>query len=290
MPEYRDDEIDQHDAGHAEDDAAADEIPRRKIGEGGRDLVGIVEQQQIVGGAVDDQRDQRGDEGPQPQIADQEAVDGAERRAAGEGGDDHGRHRPVQHVEAEQRAEIAQREHRADRKVDAADDDDQRDAEHDKADFAGLPSGIGEAADRQEAGDRAAQQDGDDQQDDHRDRGFGPALGQDFAEQMIRPVAVSQTKKDVLHRQSGRRRKLEGRRLVRCERPCRGTAARRSARKAGYFLRSLRFQQAVSLPAFSLVIGISVVYIDPFTEPGFTPDETSHLIMPAICSAWVGTS
>ena len=203
VAEDRDDDIDQHDAGDAEDDAAADEIPRREVGEGGGDLVGIVEQQQIVGRAVDDQRDQRGDEGAQPQIADQEAVDGAERRAADEGGDDHGRHRPVQHVEAEQRAEIAQREHRADRKVDAADDDDQRHAEHDKADLAGLPSGIGEAADRQEAGDRAAQQDGDDQQHDHRDRGFGPALGEDFAEQMIRPVAVSQTKKRVLHRSSG---------------------------------------------------------------------------------------
>ena len=59
-----------------------------------------------------------------------------------------------EHVEAEQRAEVAQREHRADRKVDAADNDDQRHAEHDKADFAGLPSGIGEAADRQKAVDR----------------------------------------------------------------------------------------------------------------------------------------
>ena len=290
MPEHGDDEIDQHHAGHAKDDAAADEIPRRKIGKGRRDLVGIVEQQQIVGGAVDDQRDQRGDEGPQPQIADQQTVDGAERRAADERRDDHGRHRPVQHVEAEQRAEIAQREYRADREVDAADDDDQRDAEHDKTDFAGLAAGIGEAAGRQEARDRAAEQDRDDQEDDDRDRGFGPPLGQDFAEQMIRPVAVSQTKEDVLHRQSGKWRKLEGSGPIRRERPCRGTAARRSARKAGYFLRSLRFQQAVSLDAFSLVIGISVVYIDPFTEPGFTPEETSHLIMPAICSAWVGTS
>jgi hypothetical protein len=43
-----------------------------------------------------------------------------------------------------------------------------------------------------------------------------------------------------------------------------------------YFLRSLRFQQAVSLAAFSLVIGIRVVYIDPFTDPGLTPEETSH--------------
>ena len=58
------------------------------IGKAGGDRVRIVEQQQIVGGAVDDQRDQRGDEGAQPQIADQQAVDGAERRAARERRDD----------------------------------------------------------------------------------------------------------------------------------------------------------------------------------------------------------
>ena len=131
--------------------------------------------------------------------------------------------------------------------------------------------------------------DGDDQEDDDRDRGFGPALGQDFAEQMIRPVAVSQTKKGVLHRLPGETEEIWWSAAISGERPRHGTAARRSSGD-GYFLRSLRFQQAVSLPAFSLVIGISVVYIDPLTEPGLTPDETSHLIMPAICSACVGTS
>ncbi len=70
--------------------------------------------------------------------------------------------------------------------------------------------------------------------------------------------------------------------------PC--VAARPFSAATIYFLRSLRFQQAVSDAAFSLVIGIRVVYIDPFTDPGLTPDETSHLIMPAICSACVGTS
>ena len=52
----------------------------------------------------------------------------------------------------------------------------------------------------QEAVERAAQPDHDDQQHDHRDRGFGPALGQDLAEQMVRPVAVSQANEGVLHR------------------------------------------------------------------------------------------
>src|SRR5665647_1479350 len=55
-----------------------------------------------------------------------------------------------------------------------------------------------------------------------------------------------------------------------------GSAARQCGESACYFLRSLRFQQAVSLPALSLVIGISVVYIEPFTDPGLTPEDTSH--------------
>src|SRR5882724_9338134 len=110
---------------------------------------------------------------------------------------------------------------------------------------------------------------------------------------MVWPVAVSQTKKHVLHRWPGgeRREVIEMRpaRSFRDERPCDGTAARRFGGGIIYFLRSLRFQQAVSLAAFSLVIGIRVVYIDPFTDPGFTPEETSHLIMPAMSAACVGT-
>ena len=92
-----------------------------------------------------------------------------------------------------------------------------------------------------------------------------------------------------MHRRPGERRDF-GERGGLGERSCHGTAARRSTSEVDYFLRSLRFQQAASLAAFSLVIGISVVYIDPLTEPGLTPDEISHLIMPAICSACVGTS
>src|SRR5712675_331865 len=177
MSEHGDNDIDQHDARHAHDPAAAQEIPGGNVGEGGGDLVGIVEQQKVVGRPVDDERNQRGDEGAQPQVPDQQAVDGAERHAAQKRRGDDRRHRPVENVEAEQGAEVAQREHRSHREIDAADDDDDRHAEHDEADFAGLPSGVGQSADRQEAGDRPAQQYRDDQENDDRDRGFGPALG-----------------------------------------------------------------------------------------------------------------
>src|ERR1700677_952352 len=110
---------------------------------------------------------------------------------------------------------------------------------------------------------------------------------------MIRPVAVSQTKKCFLHRWPGgeKRGKFRiGVRLGCMRRGGHAVAARSFGATAVYFLRSLRFQQAVSGAAFSLVIGIRVLYIDPFTEPGFTPEEINHLIIPAMSAACVGTS
>ena len=109
--------------------------------------------------------------------------------------------RPAEDVEAEERAEIGQREHRADRQIDAADDDDQRLAEHDEADLAGLPRRIGEARRRQEVVDHPAQGEADDQENDDRDGGLGPSFGQDFTEQMIRPVPVSPARQSFAHRE-----------------------------------------------------------------------------------------
>src|ERR1700728_1886112 len=110
---------------------------------------------------------------------------------------------------------------------------------------------------------------------------------------MVWPAAVSQAKKYVLHRLSRLKLRCDPDAvsvLVWDERPWKNTAARQTGLGVIYFLRSLRFQQAVSLAALSLVIGIRVVYIDPFTDPGFAPEESNHLIMPAMSAACVGTS
>ena len=45
-----------------------------------------------------------------------------------------------------------------------------------------------------------------------------------------------------------------------------------------------------ALSALSFVIGISVVYSEPLTDPGLAPDDNSHLMVPAIWAPWVGTS
>ena len=115
--------------------------------------------QQLVDGAEDDQRDQRGQEGAQAQVADQHAVDRAEQRAAQQRA--RPRRRPtghLPHVHHHQRAEVGQREHRAHRQVDAADDHHQRQAQHDEADLAGLAQGVGQRRRRVEVADQPARE------------------------------------------------------------------------------------------------------------------------------------
>jgi hypothetical protein len=67
------------------------------------------------------------------------------RPAASHGRRDYGDNRPAENIEGEQRAEVGQRKHRTDRQIDAADNDDERLAKRDKADFARLPRRVGEA-------------------------------------------------------------------------------------------------------------------------------------------------
>ena len=199
MAEDRDRDIDDRHAGHAEDIAVAEKIPGGKVGKCGGDLVGIIDQQQIVGRAIDDQRDQGRDEGPEAEVTDQDAVDETERRARDHGGGGDRRNGPAENVQTIERAKIAQREHRADRQIDAADDDDQRHAEHDEADLAGLPRDVAQAADGKEARNSAAQRETDDEQYDDRDGRLGPALRQYLAEQMIGPEAISPAYQRFLH-------------------------------------------------------------------------------------------
>src|SRR5271170_4629339 len=145
MAEDRDRQIDNGDARNPEHVAPADEVPSRKVGERRGNLVRITLDQKIEGRAVDNQGDEGGDEGAQPQISDQQAVDRAEKRADDDGGGGDRNDRPTQNVKRIERAEIRQREHRSDRKVDAADDYDETLAERDEADLARLTGGVRQA-------------------------------------------------------------------------------------------------------------------------------------------------
>src|ERR1700753_673394 len=142
MPEDCDHEIDNGDARNSEHVAPADEVPGWKVGERRGDLVRITLDEEIEGRAVDDQGNEGGDEGAQPQISDQEAVDsaeeGTEHNRGGGGSDD----RRTPNAERIEREETRQREHLSDRKVDAADDYDEPLAERDEADLARLTGGV----------------------------------------------------------------------------------------------------------------------------------------------------
>ena len=221
VAEDRDQRVDEHHRRHAEPGAAADEVPHLRVGKAGGDQRRVVGDQQVVQRAVDDQRDQRGEKGAQPEVADQHAVDRTEQRAEHQRGHHRAGDRPLQHVHEVQRAEVRQREHRPHRQVDAADDHHQRHAEHDEADLAGLPAGVGQARRREEVRYRAGQSQRDTDQHDHRNGGLHPALGEDLAQHVVGPPAVAQPGQPVAERErrrvrrvGQRRRRGRGQRLV----------------------------------------------------------------------------
>ena len=74
--------IDESNRRHAQHVAAAHPVPEVGVGKAGGDARRIPLNQHVVGGAVDDEGDQRGDEGPQPKVADEHAIDPAQHRAA----------------------------------------------------------------------------------------------------------------------------------------------------------------------------------------------------------------
>ena len=111
----------------------------------------------------------------------------------------------------------------------------------------------------------------DDQQDDDRDCGLGPALGQDLAEQMVGPVAVTPAGQGFAHRCAEGIGRNESR-----ARP--GATTARAPLRRSYFFRSLE------IPAGPSAVG--VVFGDrdqrrvvrALDRAGFTPDDSSHLI------------
>ena len=61
-------------------------VPEVGVDEGSGDSHGILQKQHVEDSSQNDQRDERGQESAQPQIADQQAVDETDRRPAGKGG------------------------------------------------------------------------------------------------------------------------------------------------------------------------------------------------------------
>ena len=159
----------------------------------------MAEDQQVVGRPIDDERDQRGQERTQAAIADQDAIDAAQCGPENQCQQDCQSDRQLQNVHQVQRAQIAEREHRPDREIDAADDHDKRKAQHDQTDFTRLAQDVRDAGGSEKAWNAVGQPQHRAQQDDDGHGRLHPPLGQDLAEKVIRPILVSKLEDAIDH-------------------------------------------------------------------------------------------
>ena len=197
------------DDGQAQPVTAANGLPRGRIGQTPGNCGGIVGNQQVVTGPVNDQRDQRGQKCAQPEVANQHTVDGPQHRAKHQRGCHGACHRPLHHVHQKQRAEVGQGKHGADRQINAADDHHQRHAKHDKSDFASLAAGVRHVGGRKKIWQELRKPQGHQQQHGHGNCCLHPAFGQQLTQQMVRPIAVAPARQAIQQRLS-RRNGIDG--------------------------------------------------------------------------------
>ena len=99
----------------------------------------------------------------------------------------------VPDIHADRGGQHGEAEDRADRKIDAARQHHDRQAEHDQSGLGELAAEISDVRERVEVGKDAAEHDQDDDQRQERDGVVHPALGQQFADDVIGDVAVAKT-------------------------------------------------------------------------------------------------
>ena len=128
-----------------------------RIGKAARNLHRVFEQQHIDDGADDDQRHQRRQKCAQPEQADQDAVEQADQTTGKKRAEECGADRPAENVHHSQRCEVAKREVRSDREIDAAGDHDDHHGEHDEAELAELSQRNNQAGWTEEIGDQVAE-------------------------------------------------------------------------------------------------------------------------------------
>ena len=207
---------------HAENGAFAEKVPGVAVDRVGGKDGGEALVQEVDAGAQDDQRHQRGEERPRLEVADQDAVAGADHGAGEERRDDHQPDGKAEHEQAEQGGEIADGEDRADAEIDAAGDEGEGHAERDEAELGEQPH------QRQHVPDRAVVLDGQREigrkRDHHRERDdrLEPLLEQELGEEKPWRPGIGQTSRP-------RPRRLQGS----CRHRCHSTATIRSRRCGG---------------------------------------------------------
>ena len=138
------------------------------------------------------QRDEGGQKGAQPEIADQQAVDQPDERPHADRRDDGRLGRPLGDVDQRQNGEIGQREVGADAEIDAAGQHDDRHADDDQSEFADLPRRVDDAAERQKIRNRRSHIGGDRDEKKDGDRVVDPLSAKQLADDMIGYVSVAQ--------------------------------------------------------------------------------------------------
>ena len=185
--------------GQAHPGAVAQKVPHRRLGHIAGNLGGIAQAQDLIDRAKNNQGNERGQKRPQAQVANQNAVNRTQQAAAHHRSQHRHGHRPFQDVHHHQRAKVGQGKDGADRQVDATHNHHQRQAKHDKAHFTGLAQSVSQHDGGVKAGHQLARGDDHQRQQNHGDSGLGPALGQDLAKPVVRPVPVTQTGQGFAH-------------------------------------------------------------------------------------------
>jgi hypothetical protein len=125
--------------GNAKDAAGADEIPGVAVHRIGRKHLSVPGVEKIYGGAQDDEGDKRGQKRPRLQVADQEAVDAAERGANRQRRNDREPNRQFQHEQEIERGEIAECKDGADAEINPAADQAESHGKRHKAELGKQP-------------------------------------------------------------------------------------------------------------------------------------------------------
>ena len=191
MPQHGDNCGDEEAERNTENRAVADEVPDRRVGNIGDDGGREAGKHQLVDRAEDDQRHQRRKERTQPQIADQDAVDGAAHDAERETSDERRADAQVPDIHADRGGQHGQSEDRADGKIDAARQHHDRQPEHDQSGLGELPAEVSDVRNGIEVRQDSAEHDQDDDQRQERNGVVHPALGQQLADDVIGDEAVA---------------------------------------------------------------------------------------------------
>lgn len=165
--------------------APSQEVPdaRRRDVRGDVDRIG--QQQHVNHGSHDDERHQCGEEGAQPQVADQHPVEQPHGGTGQQHHRHHRRHRPAVHVHEQQRDEVAESEVGPHAEVDATGHHHQHHGEDDERELAELARAVAQAAEREEVRDQRAEHGQHQHQREEGDAVVDPVLGQHLPDHVV---------------------------------------------------------------------------------------------------------